>query len=64
MLSSALHLAELVVGISEVTTGAAARDVPEVAVLPCWVIISAKSRAHIQFHIIHLDDRAHMHAVE
>ena len=48
VLSSELHLAELVV--SEVITGAAAaRDFPMVVLLSSWVGISAKSRAHIQF---------------
>ena len=56
-----MHLAELVVGISEMIAGAAARDVPEVAFLPSWVRISAKRRAHIH---IFADDISHRHAVE
>ena len=49
VLSSALHFVELVVGVSEVITGAAARDFLVVVFLSSWVDISAKSRAHIQF---------------
>ena len=64
VLSSALHLGELVVGISEVIASAAARDVSVVAFLSSWVRISAKSRAHIQFIYVLLDDKAHMDAVE
>ena len=49
VLSSELHLAELVVGISEVIAGVAARAVPVVVFLSSWGGISANRRAHIQF---------------
>ena len=62
VLSSALHLAELVVGISEVIVGAAARDVPAVIFLSSWVRISAKFRAHIQFIHVLADDISHTHS--
>ena len=54
VLSSALHLAELVLTVSEVIAGAAAgRDVPVVAFLPSWVRTTVESGAHIQFtHLI------------
>ena len=45
-------------------TGPEARDVSVVAFLSSWVRISAKSRAHIQFIYVLLDDKAHMDAVE
>ena len=52
------------VGISEVTAGAAAaRDVPVVVFLSSWLGISANSRAHIQFMDALADDVSHMHAV-
>ena len=60
VLSSTLRLGELVIGIA----GAAVRDVSVVAFLSSWVRISAKSRAHIQFIYVLVDNKAHMHAVE
>ena len=43
------------------TTGAAARAVPEVAFLSSWVRISAKCRAHFSLLMY---SKAYMHAVE
>ena len=62
VLSSEMHLAELVVGISEVTAGVAASDVLVVVLLSSWGGISAKSRAHIQFIHVLAHDKSHMHA--
>ena len=61
VLSSALHLFELVVGDSEVIAGPEAIAVPVVVFLSSWIRIPAKSTGHI--HVL-ADDTAHMHAVE
>ena len=59
VLSSALHLAELVVGSSGVNAGPEAKDVSVVAFLSSWVRISAKTRAHIQYINVLANDKAH-----
>ena len=58
VLSSALHLAELVVGISEVITDATARVVCVVVFLSSRVGVSTKIRAHIQYIYVSADEKS------
>ena len=62
-MSFALHLAKLVVTLSEVIVDSvAARDVPVAVFLSSWVGISASSRAHLQYIHVLAEDKSHMHA--